>query len=319
MNILVTGGTGYIGSVAVKILQEKGHSVSVLDNLSNSSRDSIAPDIPFFEGDFGNFDTVVPTDIHFDAVVHLGGLISAGESMHEPDTYWENNTLQTNKLLRAMRKRLIKNLIFASTAAVYGNPSEIPVTELSVTAPTNIYGATKLAADAAIGVETAASNLAAISLRFFNVAGAYKGAGERHPSETHLIPLALEAAAGKRSELTLFGTNYDTKDGSCVRDYVHVADLGYAIELALHHLQPGKHAIYNLGNGNGFTNKEVLKTVQNVTGATFTIKEEDPRTGDSAILIASSEKAKNELGWQPTKPGLDEIIKDAWEFYKATL
>jgi len=202
---------------------------------------------------------------------------------------------------------------------VYGNPVEVPITEDSPKNPTNTYGMTKLAMDMAITSEAWAHDLAATSVRFFNVAGAYKDAGERHPVETHLIPLALDAAAGKRDGLSLFGTDYETKDGTCVRDYIHVADLARAMLLALGKLESGKHTIYNLGNGNGFTNREVLETVKKVTGKDFLIREELRREGDPAALIASSQRAQQGLGWVPQRPDLADIISDAWEFYQAIL
>lgn len=316
MNILVTGGAGYIGSVAVRVLRDAGHTVSVLDNLSEGHRDSIPQDVAFFAGDVGEFDTVIPADEAIDAVIHLGALISAGESMEKAPHYWQQNVVQTSQLLEALRRRGIRKLVFASSAAVYGNPLETPILETASTSPTNIYGATKLAMDHAITIESETYGLAAASLRFFNVAGAYEDAGERHPTETHLIPLALEAAAGKRPYLSLFGTDYDTKDGTCVRDYIHVADLAHAMNLALSTLQSGKHVIYNLGNGNGFTNNEVLKTVKEVTGVDFAVHEEARRAGDPAVLVASSEKAKQELGWIPKTPDLQTIVEDAWRFYQ---
>lgn len=317
MKILVTGGAGYIGSVTVRLLQEAGHDVVVLDNLSHGYRDAVPTDIPFIEGDAANIGDLVKPDDGIEAIVHLAAFIAAGESMEKPELYWQNNTLQTFEMLAGMRKLGINKLIFASTAAVYGNPVEVPITEDSPKNPTNTYGMTKLAMDMAITSEAWAHNLAATSVRFFNVAGAYQDAGERHPVETHLIPIALQAAAGKRDHLALFGTDYDTKDGTCVRDYIHVADLARAMILALDKLQPGTHTIYNLGNGNGFTNLEVIEAVERVTGKQITVNKEGRREGDPDTLIASSKRAANQLGWVPERPDLDDIVSDAWEFYKA--
>lgn len=318
MNILITGGAGYIGSVATRILREAGHTVSILDNLSHGHRDSVPGDVTFFHGDVAQFEQIVPADHPIDAVVHLAALISAGESMTEAPHYWENNVVQTSQLLENMRQRSIKKLVFASTAAVYGNPTKTPIPETALTAPTNIYGATKLAMDHAISIEAGSYGLAATSLRFFNVAGAYHDAGERHPVETHLIPLALQAAAGERTHLDLYGVDYPTQDGTCVRDYIHVADLADAIVLALNQLTSSTHRIYNLGNGNGFTNREVLETVKAVTGKDFPVNEQPRRAGDPTVLVASSEKALSKLGWQPKRPALEAMIRDAWEFYHTT-
>jgi UDP-glucose 4-epimerase len=249
-------------------------------------------------------------------VVHLAAFIAAGESMQKPEKYWQNNVVSTLKMLGALRELRIPKLVFASTAAVYGNPETTPITEDARTNPTNTYGMTKLATDMAIASECVAHELAAISLRFFNVAGAYGQAGERHRQETHIIPLALDALANKRP-FTLFGDDYPTPDGSCIRDYIHVADLARAILLALTKLKPGKHAIYNLGNGNGFSNKEVVAAVQAVTGRTLEVVIGPRRAGDPAVLVASSEKARRELGWEPEQPTLEEMISDAWDFYQA--
>lgn len=318
MNVLVTGGAGYIGSVASRVLTKAGHTVTILDNLSHGHRESVEESIPFIEGNVGDLDQLLPENMAIDAVIHLGAFISAGESMTHPDKYWENNVVQTSRMLAALRKRHIQKLIFASTAAVYGNPTSLPINEDTATKPTNVYGATKLAMDHAITIETESYGLGATSLRFFNVAGAYEGAGEMHPSETHLIPLALAAAAGDRPALPLFGTDYPTTDGTCVRDYIHVADLADAMLCALEHTIPGEHHIYNLGNGAGFSNREVLDTIAKVTGKAVPIIESKRRDGDPAILVASSDKALRELGWKPNRPKLASIIEDAWKFYQTT-
>lgn len=318
MKILITGGAGYIGSVTTRLLQQAGHEVIVLDNLSHGHRDAVPASVRFIEGNIADLGKLITGQDGIEAIVHLAAFIAAGESMQKPELYWQNNTLQTFEMLAAMRELGIKKLIFASTAAVYGNPETVPITEDATKNPTNTYGMTKLAMDMAITSEAWAYGLAATSVRFFNVAGAYQDAGERHPVETHLIPLVLQAAAGQRAALSLFGTDYQTKDGTCVRDYIHVADLGRAILLALDKLQVGTHAIYNLGNGNGFTNREVLEAVKRVTGQDFAVHEEPRRDGDPATLIASSQLALRELGWQPQRPDLDDIVRDAWDFYQTT-
>ncbi|HTH71957.1 MAG TPA: UDP-glucose 4-epimerase GalE, partial [Candidatus Pristimantibacillus sp.] len=260
---------------------------------------------------------VITPDDGIEAVVHLAGLIAAGESMVKPEMYWHNNVTQTIDLLDGMRQLGIKQLVFASSAAVYGNPAELPITETTATNPTNTYGMTKLAMDMAITSECLAHGLAATSLRFFNVAGAYGKYGERHRSETHIIPLVLQAADEGRGSFSIFGNDYPTPDGTCVRDYIHVLDLAKAIEMSLAKPEAGKHKIYNLGNGDGFSNKQVVEAVQKVTGKELSIEFGPRREGDPATLIASSQRAHDELGWSPSKPSLEEMIADSWEFYQA--
>lgn len=316
MRVLVTGGAGYIGSVTTNVLLDAGHEVIVLDNLSHGNRDAVDDRATFIEGSVSNIDTLLG-DTEIDAVVHLAAFIAAGESMEKPEMYWRNNTISSIDLLDAMRKRHIKKLVFASTAAVYGNPVELPISEDASTNPTNTYGMTKLAIDMAITSECHAHGLDATSLRFFNVAGAYHGYGENHPNETHIIPLILDVVAGKRPEFSLFGDDYPTKDGTCVRDYIHVYDLAKAIELSLATNQPGTHRIYNLANGKGFSNREVIAAVEGVTGKAVPVKAMPRREGDPATLIASSQRAFDELGWQPERPDLYAMISDAWDYYKS--
>lgn len=317
MNIVVTGGAGYIGSVMSALLIESGHTVTILDNLSHGHRDAIPEGARFIQADVADFANVIKAEDQIDAVVHLAAYIAAGESMVKPELYWQNNTLNSLGLLEAMRTLGIKKLIFASTAAVYGNPETVPITEAAPKQPTSTYGMTKLAVDMAITSEAFAHGLAATSLRFFNVAGAYGAYGERHPVETHIIPIALDVAAGKRDMFTIFGEDYDTSDGTCVRDYIHVIDLARAALAALEKLQPGKHTIYNLGNGDGFSNKQVVAAVEKVTGRALPVAFGERREGDPAILVASSKRAEQELGWKPSRPKLEEMITDAWEFYQA--
>lgn len=316
MKVLITGGAGYIGSVTTNVLLDAGHEVIVLDNLSHGNRDAVDDRATFIEGSVSDIDTLLG-DTEIDAVVHLAAFIAAGESMEKPEIYWRNNAISSIDLLDAMRKRHIKKLVFASTAAVYGNPAELPISEDASTNPTNTYGMTKLAIDMAITSECHAHGLDATSLRFFNVAGAYHGYGENHPNETHIIPLILDVVAGKRSEFSLFGDDYPTKDGTCVRDYIHVYDLAKAIELSLTTNQPGTHRIYNLANGKGFSNREVIAAVEGVTGKAVPVKAMPRREGDPATLIASSQRALDELGWQPERPDLYAMISDAWDYYKS--
>lgn len=316
MRIVVTGGAGYIGSVTVKVLLDAGNEVIVLDNLSHGHRDTIDSRAVFLEGSVSDIDALLRDDTQIDAVVHLAAFIAAGESMEKPEMYWRNNTVSSIDLLDALRKRGIKKLVFASTAAVYGNPSELPITEDAAKNPTNTYGMTKLAIDMAITSECIAHGLDATSLRFFNVAGAYGGYGERHPSETHIIPIILDVIAGRRPVFNLFGDDYPTDDGTCIRDYIHVYDLARAIVLALGTGKPGTHSIYNLANGKGFSNRQVIAAVEKITGKSVPTEMKPRREGDPSVLIASSKKAFAELGWDPELPELDTMILDAWEYYR---
>ena len=313
MNILVTGGAGYIGSVMTTLFLEAGHQVTVLDNLSHGHADAVPQGVhKFIQADIADLTAVITPEDNIEAVVHLAAFIAAGESMTAPELYWQNNTVSTLALLNGMRELGIGKLVFASTAATYGNPTQVPITEDAATNPTNTYGMTKLAIDMAITSECLAHGLAATSLRFFNVAGAYKQAAERHPTETHIIPILLQVARGEREAFTIFGDDYPTPDGTCVRDYIHVHDLARAAALALDKLQAGRHGIYNLGNGDGFSNKQVIEAVERVTGKHIPVSYGPRREGDPATLIASSALAHKELGWTPAHPTLDEMIQDAW-------
>jgi UDP-glucose 4-epimerase len=321
VKLLVTGGAGYVGSVTSRLLLDAGHEVVVLDNLSTGFREAVAPDATFVEADIRDAGQVLTPEAGFDAVLHFAGLIAAGESMAKPELYWDHNVVRSLALLDAVRAARVPRLVFSSTAAVYGNPTELPITESAVKAPTNTYGGTKLTFDMALTSETFAHGLAAVSLRYFNVAGAYirpdgTAIGERHNPETHLIPIALQVAAGKRDKLQLFGDDYPTDDGTCVRDYIHVEDLARAHLLALAAATAGEHRIYNLGNGNGFSNKQVVEAARQVTGHELPVEIAPRRDGDPAALVASSAKARNELGWVPAKDTLPDMIGDAWQFYR---
>ena len=322
MKLLVTGGAGYVGSVTSRLLLDAGHEVTVLDNLSTGFREAVAPDATFVRADIAEAGSVLTPAAGFDAVLHFAGLIAAGESMSRPELYWDHNVVRSLALLDAVRAAGVPRVVFSSTAAVYGNPTELPITEGAAKAPTNTYGATKLAFDYALTSETFAHNLAAVSLRYFNVAGALirpdgTAIGERHDPETHLIPIALQVAAGKRDKLQLFGDDYPTVDGTCVRDYIHVQDLARAHLLALDAATPGEHKIYNLGNGNGFSNRQVAEAARAVTGAELPVEVAPRRDGDPATLVAASQRARDELGWVPEKNTLTDMIGDAWTFYRS--
>jgi UDP-glucose 4-epimerase len=250
----------------------------------------------------------------FDGVLHFAAKSLVGESVEVPEKYWYGNVVATLDLLEVMRSAGTPRLVFSSTAATYGEPESTPITEQTPTRPTNAYGATKLAIDHAITSYAAAHGLAATSLRYFNVAGAYAGLGERHACETHLIPLVLQVAAGRRAEILVFGSDWPTPDGTCIRDYIHIRDLADAHLLALQHCRPGEHRIYNLGNGTGFSVREVIDSCRRVTGLDIPSRDVQRRAGDPAVLIASSERAVNELGWRPQHTGIDEIVSDAWDF-----
>ncbi|MEU4478489.1 UDP-glucose 4-epimerase GalE [Micromonospora sp. NPDC023966] len=320
MKLLVTGGAGYIGSVVTRMLLDHGHQVTVLDDLRTGHREALAPEATHVDLPIHEAARVLTPDAGFDGVLHFAALIAAGESMVKPELYWQTNTVGSLALIDAVRAARVPRLVFSSTAAVYGNPTELPIPETAVKAPTNTYGATKLAVDMALTSEAVAHDLAAVSLRYFNVAGAYRhdgrALGERHDPETHLIPLALEVAAGRRDKLQLFGDDYPTVDGTCVRDYIHVADLARAHLLALDAATAGRHRIYNLGNGNGFTNRQVIEVVREITGHPVPVEVAPRREGDPAELVASSTLARAQLGWVPEKPTLQDMVGDAWEFYR---
>ena len=314
MKLLVTGGAGYVGSVCAKVLLEQGHQVVVVDDLSTGNADAVPDGAVFVHDDMVNAAGSLLRDGSFDGVLHFAAKSLVGESVAEPEKYWFGNVVRTLELLEVMRAAGTPRLVFSSTAATYGEPESVPITEDAPTRPTNTYGATKLAIDHAITSYAIAHGLAATSLRYFNVAGAYGGLGERHAVETHLIPLVLQVATGQRAEITVYGNDWPTADGTCIRDYIHVRDLADAHLLALQHARPGVHSIYNLGSGTGFSVREVIDCCRRVTGRPIAAVDVERRAGDPAVLIASSEKAMRELGWLPTQTTIDEIVSDAWEF-----
>ncbi|MET9445596.1 UDP-glucose 4-epimerase GalE [Streptomyces cinerochromogenes] len=312
MKYLVTGGAGYVGSVVAQHLLEAGHEVTVLDNLSTGFRAGVPAGAAFVEGDIR--DAAKWLDPSFDGVLHFAASSQVGESVVKPEKYWENNVGGSMALLAAMREARVRTLVFSSTAATYGEPERTPIPETAPTRPTSPYGASKLAVDHMITSEAVAHGLAAVSLRYFNVAGAYGAYGERHDPESHLIPLVLQVAQGRRDAISVYGDDYPTPDGTCVRDYIHVADLAEAHLLALTAARPGEHLICNLGNGNGFSVREVIETVREVTGHPIPEVTAPRRGGDPAVLVASADTAREKLGWNPTRADLAGIVADAWEF-----
>lgn len=309
---LVTGGAGYVGSVVAAHLLQAGHEVTVLDDLSTGHREGIPAGAHFLEGRIQ--DAAKWLDPSYDAVLHFAAFSQVGESVADPEKYWRNNVGGTMDLLAAMRDAGVRTLVFSSTAATYGEPRSTPLTESAETAPTSPYGASKLAVDHMISGEAAAHGLAAVSLRYFNVAGAYGSCGERHDPESHLIPLVLQVAQGKREAISVYGDDYPTPDGTCVRDYIHVADLAEAHLLALDAARAGEHLICNLGNGNGFSVREVIETVRKVTGHRVPEIAAPRRAGDPAVLVASAQTAIDRLGWRPGRSDLAGIVADAWQF-----
>lgn len=318
MKLLVTGGAGYIGSIVSRHLLEAGHELTVLDNLGTGHHPAVAPGADFIEADLRDPAAVTGALAGgFDGVLHFAALSLVGESVSAPERYWENNVIGSLNLLNAMVAHGVPRLVFSSTAATYGIPAEVPIREDAPTRPTNPYGASKLAVDTMISGFCAAHGLGALSLRYFNVAGAHGDIGEAHDPETHLIPNVLKVPLGQRASIAMFGTDYPTADGTAVRDYIHVDDLAVAHLLALDGARAGEHRIFNLGTGSGFSVREVIEAVQRVTGTTIPIDAQDRRPGDPPSLVASAEKISAELGWVPAKPTLDAMIADAWAFAQA--
>lgn len=320
MNVLITGGAGYIGSVLSRQLLAEGHHVTIYDNLSRGFRESVAPLARFVHGDILDRAYLGETlRAHkVDAVVHMAGLIAVGESVREPALYYHQNVTGGLTLLDAMRDANVSRIVFSSTAAVYGEPQRIPIEETDAKLPTNPYGETKWTFEKALAWYGPAYGLHTACLRYFNAAGATEDAGERHEPETHLIPLILRAAAGVSPAITIFGDDFPTRDGTCVRDYIHVLDLARAHVLALEALARGDKAlVYNLGcGGDGYTVKEVIDVARKVTGKEVPVKKGPRREGDSAVLVAGSDKIKRELGWRPERQDLGVIIESAWKFMR---
>lgn len=314
MRILVTGGAGYIGSVVAEELLKSGHAVTVYDNLVKGHAEAVAPEAEFVEGDLNDSDLLkrVFRNSEIEAVIHLAAYSLVGESVQNPAKYYENNVSAGLKLLDAMNASEVRKIVFSSTAAVYGEPEKQPITETDRLAPTNPYGETKLAFENALRWYENAYDLRYASLRYFNAAGASEKCGEMHEPETHLIPLVLQAALGKIPFVEIFGEDYHTHDGTCVRDYIHVIDLARAHILALDILEE-RSAIYNLGcGGAGYSVREVIDMAEEVTGLEIPVRIGERRAGDPAVLIAASDRIKSELGWQPEYQELRVIIESAW-------
>ncbi|TLP76855.1 UDP-glucose 4-epimerase GalE [Nesterenkonia sphaerica] len=309
MKLLVTGGAGYIGAVVTQQLQRKGHCVEVLDNLSTGHADVQLPGAVWHEGDISDAGQVL--DPSFDGVVHLAAKSLVGESVEHPERYWHGNIVSSLRLIDAMRDAGVPRMVFSSTAAVCGEPGVDKITEDVPPCPTNPYGASKLAIDHMLTAEAQAHGLAAVSLRYFNVAGASGALRERHDPETHLIPNLLRVALGESSEAKIFGTDYPTRDGTAIRDYIHVVDLADAHVRALHTAASGQHAVYNLGTGTGTSVREILDTVREVTGCNIPVVEAPRRAGDPAVLVASGDRAALELGWFPERD-IRQMVSDAW-------
>ncbi|WP_251454610.1 UDP-glucose 4-epimerase GalE [Veillonella intestinalis] len=320
MNILVTGGAGYIGSHTVRALQKAGHTPVVLDNLSRGHVESLPANVEFINMDIADPALVnLLKEKQIDGVMHFAAHSQVGESMTNPMIYYENNVVGSFQLIEAVRQAGVKYFVFSSTAAVYGEPEVVPIKEDARLAPTNVYGRTKLMIEQMLQDYSNIYGLRYVALRYFNAAGADSSGeiGEDHTPETHLIPLILEAALGKRPNITIFGTDYDTADGTCVRDYIHVNDLASAHILSMEYLRDGGASNYfNLGSGNGFSVKEIVDTTKSVTGVDFPVVISERRAGDPGTLIASSEKAQTVLGWKPTHSDVTQVIKDAWQWHQ---
>ncbi|HVD03441.1 MAG TPA: UDP-glucose 4-epimerase GalE [Candidatus Dormibacteraeota bacterium] len=321
MKVLVVGGAGYIGSVVSRRLLAAGHRVVVLDDLSTGHRDAVAREAEFIRASVQD-ELAVSAALNdgVEAVMHFAARSLVGESVLHPELYWSTNLHGTRALLDAMRRAGTCRLVFSSTAATYGEPASVPIEEDAVTRPTSAYGKSKLAVDLMIEDDAIAHGLSAVSLRYFNVAGAIEDAGERHEPETHLIPNLLRVAAGAAEASTIFGDDYPTPDGTCIRDYIHVDDLATAHILALGATAPqgavgaGRHRVYNLGNGKGFSVREVLDAARRVTGHPIPTVQAGRRPGDPAILVASSQRIQSELGWSPQRPWIEGMVGDAWRF-----
>ena len=319
MRVLVTGGAGYIGSVVADQLLGAGHTVTVLDNLIMGWREAVPAAAEFVHADTGDeaaLDSLFNSH-QFDAVMHFAALIEAGESVEVPEQYFDNNSLRTLTLLRAMLRHQVRRFVFSSTAAVYGEPQIVPIPEDHPLAPTNAYGESKLIVEQMLAWFHRAHGFRYASLRYFNAAGATPARGEAHRSESHLIPLILQVPLGQREFISIFGSDYPTKDGTCVRDFIHIDDLASAHVLALQGLETNATLLCNLGSGSGFTVREIIDIARQVTGHPIPAREMSRRTGDPAVLIASSEKAQRLLGWKPQNSNVESIVQSAWEWHRS--
>jgi UDP-glucose-4-epimerase GalE len=320
MHILVTGGAGYIGSHAVKLFLERGHDVRVYDNLCYGHRAAV-PAERLIVGDLSEthrLDNVL-LEHRIDAVVHFAAFTYVGESVLSPAKYWHNNVVNTLMLMECLRRHNVGRFVFSSTAATFGTPEEMPITEATPQKPINPYGASKLTVERILADYSQAYHWGFAALRYFNASGARADGsiGEDHAPETHLIPLVIQAAMGQRPHIEIFGTDYPTPDGTCVRDYIHVDDLAEAHLLALEKLEPDKQMHYNLGIGRGYSVREVIAAVESVTGKKVPVKEGPRRAGDPPVLVASSDKIQKELGWKPRYTDIKSIVETAWNWHRA--
>jgi UDP-glucose 4-epimerase len=317
LRILVTGGAGYIGGTVAQLLLDEGHKVVIYDNLCHGHRTLVPHAAEFIQGELADraaLETLLHTGI--DGVMHFAALIEAGESMKKPEIYFRNNSASTLALLESMLATGVSRLVFSSTAAVYGEPESTPIREDAPLRPTNAYGESKLLVEHMLSWLNRIHGFRYASLRYFNVAGAIESRGEAHEPESHIIPLILDGAIGRRQSIKVFGQDYPTPDGTCIRDYIHVQDLARAHLLALEALKDRDRLIYNLGNGIGFSVREVIESARRVTGHPIPVEECPRRPGDPAVLIASSEKISQELGWKPHYSKLDDIIETAWKWHQ---
>lgn len=320
MNILVTGGAGYIGSHTVRALIHAGFTPIVVDNFSRGHRNAIPSDVKVIELDIANPKIInVLRDNNIKGIMHFAAHSQVGESMINPSIYYENNVVGSYRLIESARQAGVQHFVFSSTAAVYGEPEVVPIVETSKLQPTNVYGRTKLMIEDMLHDYSSIYGSTYVALRYFNAAGADESGeiGEDHSPETHLIPLVLETALGKRPHITVFGTDYDTIDGTCIRDYIHVTDLASAHVLAMNYLVGGGESrVFNLGSGNGFSVKDIIDTAKNVTGINIPVEYGERRNGDPSTLIASSDCIKDILGWNPKHSELSQIISDAWRWHR---
>lgn len=319
MRILVTGGAGYIGSISVRWFLDAGHEVRVLDTLEHGFRAAVDPRATLVIGDVGDPSAVVPAASGCDAVLHLAGYIEVADSQHAPGRYFDNNVARPLRMLDALDEAGVGAVVFSSTAAVYGQPETVPIVEEAPKRPINVYGATKLMFEEMLDWYGTTKDLTSVRLRYFNVAGAWPDGslGEAHDPETHIIPRILQGIASGKDEFEVFGGDYDTEDGTCRRDYIHVCDLAQAHLLALERAAQGRSDVFNLGNDHGFSNLEVVRTCAEVVGREVSVKIGPRRAGDPAVLIASSRRARAELGWEPQRPSLAAIVGDAWRWHES--
>ena len=318
MTLLVTGGGGYIASIVSELLIQQNYEVVTVDNFQEGNREAILPQVKLYEGDFGNkaLLTKIFSENKIEAILHFAAETTIEYSMTDPQKYFQNNLVNSITLMDTMLEFGCKDVIFSSTAATFGEPEYVPIDESHPQRPINAYGESKLMFEKVLRWYHTAYGVRYNLFRYFNVAGASEKLGEAHKNESHLIPMIIQAVLGQRESFSLFGTDYPTKDGTCVRDYIHVKDLALAHILALKNLDTCPYGEYNLGNGEGFTVKEIIETVQKVTGVRVNVMETNRRAGDPAVLVASNEKAKKELGWQPKFISIDSIVQSAWNWHQ---